>query len=174
MSDSVRPHRWQPTRPLHPWDSPGKNIGVSFHFFLQCMQVKSESEVAQSCLTPSDPMDCTLPGSSIHGIFQARVLEWVAIAFSYSWALHKSTDSVGPMLCAFPRSKQLRGPGAWGMHSPQVGSASYHLPSPSSLVSWVHCESTISVVPCVSSGKLISGCDPPGGCQLPRIPRRLG
>ena len=52
------------------------------HFFLQCMKVKGESEVAQSCLTLSDPMDCSLPGSSIHGIFQAKVLEWVAIAFS--------------------------------------------------------------------------------------------
>ena len=66
----------------HPWDSPGKNIRVGCHFFLQCMTVKSESEVAQSCPTLSDPMDCSLPGSSIHGIFQARVLEWGAIAFS--------------------------------------------------------------------------------------------
>jgi len=76
----VRPHRWQPTRLPHPWDSPGKNTGVGCHFLLQCMKVKSE--VAQSCPTPSDPMDCSLPGSSIHGVFQARVLEWVAIAFS--------------------------------------------------------------------------------------------
>ena len=60
----------------------GKNIGVGCHFLLQCMKVKSESEVAESCLTLSDPMDCSLPGSSIHGIFQARVLEWGAIAFS--------------------------------------------------------------------------------------------
>ena len=52
------------------------------HFLLQCMKVKSESEVAKSCLTLSNPMDCSLPGSSIHGIFQARVLEWGAIAFS--------------------------------------------------------------------------------------------
>ena len=80
MSDSVRPHRWQPTR--LPWDSPGKNTGVGCHFLLQCMKVKSESEVAQSCQTPSDPMDCSPPGSSVHGIFQARVLEWGAIAFS--------------------------------------------------------------------------------------------
>ena len=61
-----------------PWDSPGKNTGVGCHFLLQCMKVKSESEVTQSCPTPSDPMDCSLPGSSIHGILQARVLEWVA------------------------------------------------------------------------------------------------
>ena len=65
-----------------PWDSPGKNTGVGCHFLLQCMKVKSESEAAQSCPTLSDPMDCSLPGSSIHGIFQARVLEWGAIAFS--------------------------------------------------------------------------------------------
>ena len=65
MSDSVRPHRRQPTRLPHPWDSPGKNIGVGCHFLLQCMKVKSESEVTQLCLTLSDPMDCSLPGSSI-------------------------------------------------------------------------------------------------------------
>ena len=82
MSDSVRPHRWQPTRLPRPWDSLGKNTGVGCHFLLQCMKVKSESEVAQLCLTLSDPMDCSLPGSSTHGIFQARVLEWIAIAFS--------------------------------------------------------------------------------------------
>ena len=72
----------QPTRLPRPWDSPGKNTGVGCHFFLQYMKVKSESEVAQSCPTLSDPMDCSLPGSSIHGIFQARVLESGAIAFS--------------------------------------------------------------------------------------------
>ena len=82
MSDSVRLHRRQPTRLPHPWDSPGKNTGVGCHVLLQCMKVKSESEVAQSCQTLSDPMDCSLPGSSVHGIFQARVLEWGAIAFS--------------------------------------------------------------------------------------------
>ena len=65
-----------------PFDSPGKNPGVGCHFLLQCMKVKSESEVTQSCLTLSDPMDCSLSGSPIHGIFQARVLEWGAIAFS--------------------------------------------------------------------------------------------
>ena len=82
MSNSVRPHRQPPTRLLCPWASPGKNTGVGCHFLLQCMKVKSESEVIQSCPTLSDPMDCTLPGSSVHGIFQARVLEWGAIAFS--------------------------------------------------------------------------------------------
>ena len=82
MSDSVQPHRQQPTRLPHPWDSSGKNTGVGCHFLLQCMKVKSQSEVAQLCPTLSDPMDCSLTGSSVHGIFQARVLEWGAIAFS--------------------------------------------------------------------------------------------
>ena len=82
MSDSVRPHRRQPIRLPRPWDSPGKNTGVGCHFLLQWMKVRSESEVAQSCPTLSDPMACSLPGSSVHGIFQARVLEWGAIAFS--------------------------------------------------------------------------------------------
>ena len=92
VSDCVWPQRRQPTRLSRPWDSPGKNTGVACHFLLQCMKVKSKSEVAQvvylkviqSCPTPSDPMDCSLPGSSFHGIFQARVLEWGAIAFSTS------------------------------------------------------------------------------------------
>ena len=87
MSDSVRPHRRQPPRLPRPWDSPGKNTGVACHFLLQYMKVKSESEVAQSCPTLRDPMDCSPPGSSIHGIFQARVLEWGAIAFSTNISL---------------------------------------------------------------------------------------
>ena len=87
MSDSVQPHRRQPIRLPHPWDSPGKNTGVGFHFLLQCMKVKSESEVAQSCLTLCDLMDCSPPASSPHWIFQAKVLEWGAIAFSVLTAL---------------------------------------------------------------------------------------
>ena len=83
----MRPHRRQPTRLPYPWDSPGKNTGVGCHFLLQCMKVKSESEVAQSCPTLSDPTDCSLPGSSVHGSFQARVLEWVVIAFSGMFSL---------------------------------------------------------------------------------------
>jgi len=82
VSDSLWPQRRQPTRLPCLWDSPGKNTGVGCHFLLQCMKVKSQSEVAQSCPTLSDPMDCSPPGSSVHGIFQARVLEWCAIAFS--------------------------------------------------------------------------------------------
>ena len=80
MSNSVRPHRRQPTRLPHP--SPGKNTGVDCHFLFQCMKVKSESEVAQSCPTLCDAMDYSLLGSSVHGILQARTLEWVAISFS--------------------------------------------------------------------------------------------
>ena len=78
----MRPHRWQPTGLTRPEDSPGKNTGASCHFLLHCIKVKTESEVVQSCLTLSNPMDCSPPGSSIRGIFQARVLEWGAIAFS--------------------------------------------------------------------------------------------
>ena len=72
MSNSVQPHRWQPTRLPHPWHSPGKNTEVGCHFLLQCMKVKSESEVAQSSPTLSDPMDCSPPGSPIHGIFPGK------------------------------------------------------------------------------------------------------
>ena len=82
MSNSARLHRRQPTRLPRPWDSPDENTGVSCHFLLQCMKVKSESEVAQLSPTLRNPMDCSLPGSSVHGIFQAGVLEWGAIAFS--------------------------------------------------------------------------------------------
>ena len=77
-----KPIDGRPPGSPRPWDSPGKNTGVGCHFLLQCMKVKSESEVTQPCPTLSDPMDCSLPGSSVHGIFQARVLEWIAIAFS--------------------------------------------------------------------------------------------
>ena len=97
MSDSV-----QPTRLARPWDSPGKNTGVSCHFLLQYMKMKSESEVAQSFPTLRDPMDCSLPGSSIHGIFQARVLEWGAIAFSkilYSTTTTAKSLQSCPTLC---------------------------------------------------------------------------
>ena len=82
VSDSVRPQRWQPTTLRRPWDSPGKHTGVGCHFLLQCMKLKSEREVTESCPTLSDPMDCSPPGFSVHGIFQARVLEWGAVAFS--------------------------------------------------------------------------------------------
>ena len=93
------PHRQQPTRLPRPWNSPGKNTGVGCHFLLQCMKVKSESEVAQSCPTLSDPMDCSLPGFSVHGIFQARVLEWGDIAFSKVLTLsYKAPHDLPPCL----------------------------------------------------------------------------
>ena len=96
---TLRPHRRKPTRLLRPWDSLGKNTGVGCHFLLQCMKVKSESEVTQLCPTLRDPMDYSLPGSSAHGIFQARVLDWGAIAFS---------DMLSMLVITFlPRSKCL-------------------------------------------------------------------
>ena len=108
MSNSVQSHRGQPTRLCRPWDSPGKNTGVGCHFLLQCMKVKSESEVAQSCPTLRDSMDCSLPGSSAHGILQARVLEWVAIAFSTGGLSGKE------FACQCRRCKRLRfNPWVW-------------------------------------------------------------
>ena len=90
----MRPHRRQPTRLPCPWDSPGKNTGMGCHFLLQCMRVKSESEVSQSYSISSNPMDCSLQGSSVHGIFQARVLEWGAIAFSIYLCLERNKVKV--------------------------------------------------------------------------------
>ena len=112
MSDSVRPHGLQPTRLLRPWDSPGKNTGVVCHFLLQCMKVESESEVAQSCLTLSNPIDCSLPGSSIHGIFRATVLKWGAIASSQIVS-QVSVNSIfivfdSCCLCEIPCANSLR------------------------------------------------------------------
>ena len=87
-------HRWQPTRLPCPWDSPGKNTGVDCHFLLQCMKVKSESEVTQSCPTLSNSMDCSLPGSSVHGVFQASGMERVAIAFYLTLTVLPKTSQV--------------------------------------------------------------------------------
>ena len=110
MSDSVQPQRRQPSRLPRPWDSPGKNPGVGCHFLLQYMKVKSESEVAQSYLTVLDPMDCSPPGSSAHGILQAGALEWGATAtVTYSLfcccLVTKSCLTVcDPMDCSLPSS----------------------------------------------------------------------
>ena len=114
MCDSVRPQRQQPTRLPRPWDSPGKNTGVGCHFLLQCMKVKSESEVAQSCPTLSDPVDCGLPVSSAHRIFQARVLEWGAIAFSLLEAselplMFTVTQNGGKYICLFTAAHPMSG-----------------------------------------------------------------
>ena len=91
MSDFVRPHSWQPTRLPPALGFSSKNTGVGGQFLLQCMKVKSESEVSQSCLNPSDHMDCSSPGPSVHGVFQARILEWGAIAFSWFLAIRKDS-----------------------------------------------------------------------------------
>ena len=112
VSDSVQPHRRQPTRLPRPWDSPGKNTGVGCHFLLQCIKVKSESEVTQSCLTPSNPRDCSPPSSSVHGILQARVLEWGAIAFSmrlssFLFILFSSCCSVSAVFAILSSSSLL-------------------------------------------------------------------
>ena len=109
----MRCYRRQPTRLHHPWDSPGKNTGVGSNLLLQCMKVKSESEVIQSCPTLRDPMDCSLPGSLAHGIFQARVLEWVVIAFS-ECMFYKRASSV------FQQSNKPRSP--WRRGKSTLGS----------------------------------------------------
>ena len=112
MSASVQPHRPQPTGLPRPWDPPGKNTGVGCHFLHQCLKVKSEREVSQSCPTLSDPMDCSLPGSSIHGIFQARVLEWGAIAFS-NHRLPRSSENAGSLNWDHESDETIYREGLW-------------------------------------------------------------
>ena len=117
----MQPHRQQPSRLPRPWDSPGKNTGMGCHFLLQCMKV--ESEVAQSCPTLSYPMDCSLPGSSIHGIFQARVLEWVAIAFSVSNAcMHAKLLQLCQLCLTLCDPKESSPPGSTvhGIHQARI------------------------------------------------------
>ena len=123
----MRPHRRQPIRLPRPWDSPGKNTGVGCHFLLQCMKVKSESEVAQLCPTLSDPKDCSLPGSSVHGVFQAIVLEWAAIAFSTSSSTRDQTRAlcIGRVLATGPLGKsqfQYNFWRLWASWHPRAGS----------------------------------------------------
>ena len=111
----MRPLRRQPTRLSRPWDSPGKNTGVGCHFLLQSMKMESESEVTQSCLTLSDPMDCSPPGSSVHGIFQTRALEWVAIAFSNAGKCKVKVKSLSPaQLLAAPWTAAHQAPPSLG------------------------------------------------------------
>ena len=129
-ADSVRPQRRQPTRLPRPWDCPGKNTGVGCHFLLQCMKVKSESEVAQSCPTLSNPMDCSLPGSSVHGVFHPRVLEWVAISFSNAgkWKVKvKWLSRVRPL--ATPWTAAYQAPSSMGLFRQEYWSG-VPLPSP--------------------------------------------
>ena len=142
MSDSVRPQRRQPTRLPRPWDSPGKNTGVGCHFLFQCMEVKSEREVTQSCPTLHDPIYCSLPGSSVHGIFQARVLEWGAIAFSLRSIKKRELTQRKPLecktwhppttsstLCRMPHLNNKQNENA----NPIISRQDYHLTQPCSL-----------------------------------------
>ena len=107
MSNSVRPHRRQAIRLPRPWDSPGKNTGAGCHFLLQCMKVKGESEVAQLCLTLSDPMDCSLPGSSIHGIFQARVLLYIKYKINKN-LLDRTVKSTQYSVISYTRKEYIK------------------------------------------------------------------
>ena len=130
VSDSVWPHRQQPTRLPGPWDSPGKNTGVGCHFLLQCMKVKSESEVAYSCPTLSDPVDCSLPGFSVHGILQARTLEWVAISFSNAWKWKVKVKSLSRVwLLGTPWTAAYQAPPSMGFAKQEYWSG---VPLPSS------------------------------------------
>ena len=140
------PLRWQPTRLPRPWDSPGKNTGMGCHFLLQCMKVKSESEVAQSCLTLSDPMDCSLPGSPVHGIFQARVLEWGAIAFSVPLVVYiRSFSSVQFSWSVMSDSLWLHGLQHARLPCPSPTPGAYSNSCPSS--QWCHPTISSSVIP---------------------------
>ena len=114
------PHRRQPTKLLHPWDSPAKNTRVGCHFLLQCMKVKSESEVAQSCPTLHDHVDCSLPGSSVHGTLQARVLEWGAIAFSsrQRYEIIIQSSELHAWFFSFMRSHQILLATQWIKYDP--------------------------------------------------------
>ena len=128
MSNSVRPHRRQPTRPHHPWDSPDKNTGVGCHFLLQCMKVKSESEseIAQSCPALSDPMDCSLAGSSIHGIFPGKSTG-VGCHFLFQCMKMKSPSPV--RLLATPWTAAYQAPPSVGFSRQEYWSG-VPLPSP--------------------------------------------
>ena len=122
MSNAVRPHRRQPTRLPRPWDSPGKSTGVGCHFLLQCMKEKRESEVAQSCLTLIDPMDCSLPGSSVQSEFAKRLQRWdVYPSKAFGNMSASSRTFLFHRLGAADKMKEPwegRGPGASGIRSP--------------------------------------------------------
>ena len=133
MSDSVRPHRQQPIRLPCSWDSPGKNTGVGCHFLLQCMKMKSEREVAQPCPTLSDPMDCSPPGSSVHGIFQARVLEWGAIAFS-KYMIEITLNPILPLLATLPSLRHC--PRCWTFKGYEVITLEKEMATHSSILAW--------------------------------------
>ena len=136
-SDSVRSHRRQPTRLPRPWNSPGKNTRVDCHFLLQSMKVKSESEVAQLCLTLRNPTDCSPPGSPVHGILQARTLEWVAISFSNAWKWKVKVKSLSCVqLFATPWTAAYQAPPSMGFSRQEYWSG---LPLPSLIPTLVYC-----------------------------------
>jgi len=159
MSNSVWPHRRQSTRLPRPWDSPGKNTGVGCHFLLQYMKVKSESEVAQSCPTLRNPMDCSPPGSSIHGIFQARVLKWGAIAFS---GLRVEEDvKKGQADTRWEEMSGVRGSQPWG----KVGEEHFRQKDSRSC-KFMHC-SNFPIYPCTSATFYLWWPQPPGWFPVP-------
>ena len=122
-------NRREPTKLPHPWDSPGKSTEMGCHFLLQCMKVKSESEVAQSCPTLCDHIDGSLPGSSIPGILQARTLEWVAISFSNAWKWRVKVKSLSHVrLLATPWTAAYQAPPPMGFSRQEYWSG---LPLPS-------------------------------------------
>ena len=130
MSDSVQPHRRQPTRLPRPWDSPDKNTGVGCHFLLQCMKMKRENEVAQSCPTLCAPRDSSPIGSSVPGILQARTLEWVAISFSNAWKWKGKVKSlIRVRLFATPWTAAYQAPPSVGFSRPEHWNG-LPLPSP--------------------------------------------
>ena len=134
MSDSVWPHRWQPTRLPRPWDSPGKNTGVGCHFPLQCMKVKSESELTQSCPTLSNLIDGSPPGSPIPGILQARTLEWVAISPSNAWRWKVKVKSLSRVwLLATPWTAAHQAPPSTGFSRQEYWGG---VPSPPPIRAW--------------------------------------
>ena len=158
----------------------GRNTANKYHWHVWGVLAVSRPHWVCPTLSVCVLSQSTLP--RLQTVLQRNCLKWalgwvhfpvLSHSGSGSQVPHKGTDSVGPAFCALPRSKQLRRPGAWRAHS-QFGGASYHLPSPRHLVSWVHHKSTVSGMPCVSFGGLISDCHHPGGCQLSRIPGNLG
>ena len=170
MSDSVRPHRWQPTRLPCPWDSPGKNTGMDCHFLLQCMKVKSESEVTQSRPTLHDSMDWSPPGSSFRGIFQARVLEWIAIAFSPQASRASQSESQLPPRLPFPGAGRRCGLHLFARLAPPRGHVSPPSGARDKVQRFVLGASSSSASLPDLPGRTLSYCHFPEERRLPRWP----
>ena len=154
-----------------------RNITGMYGECLQCLGLTGFVPAHGVCAFPvytSQALGCSAGelsevGPGLHALPRSKLPR-----FRFSRVLHKGTDLVGPSFCALPRSEQLRRPGAWRAHCPRWSLCLIHLPGPSCLISWVHPKSAVSGVLCVSSGELISGCDPLGRCQPSWIPGRLG